>query len=665
MSSPRGPSSDIILNSVLHDVIGSSGSSSARPSTAEEGWDAYTETISGFNGSKRTSYFSAFSVQTGAELSDWEKYYGGLSAQDRITRISTSLPNTEIVQEPKEKDVEDGSSEKYAGGVQLSVVILGVCLAVFLVALNRQIVTTVRITTTSCLPLLPNYSQAIPNITDQFRSYEDVGWYGSSYLLTACAFQPLYGRIFMAFHVKITYMIALVIFELGSLVCGVAPTSTVLIIGRAIQGLGSAGIVTGSFVIIGHCVPLVKRPVYFASIGLTFGLGAVTGPMFGGIFTDLVNWRWCFYFNLPIGGATIAVVLFFFKAKEQPMTRLPFFKRAAELDHVGTLISLCGFVMFFLGLQYGEERPGWKSPKVIGLLVGAVVMFVLFGAWEWWMKDAALIPIRIATQRTVVASCLSAIFIYGVILIHGFYIPIWFQAIRGTTALQSGVNMVPYMLANMLCTLASGIVVSKTGYFTPPAIVGCAIATVGCGLISTLSVDTSTAKWIGYEILASGGLGIAVQIGFTGELYRMDSLQKYCADMPLAVQTVVESEEISIATSAIVACQSMGGAIFVSVGNTILQNRLIHGGTAGALAKIDIDEVIHAGATRFRSIVPEEVLPSFLGLYNAALQKVFYVAIAAAGMAFLSSLPMEWNSVKDDKKEKDKQKSGANGSNNV
>jgi predicted MFS family arabinose efflux permease len=320
----------------------------------------------------------------------------------------------------------------------------------------------------------------------------------------------------MSFQVKISYLVALVIFELGSLVCGIAPNSTVLIIGRAVQGLGSAGIITGSFVIIGHCVPMVKRPVYFASAGLMFGVGAITGSIFGGIFTDLVTWRWCFYFKLPIGGATMAVLLFFFKAKEQPSTRRPFFKRVAELDHVGTLTLLGGFVMFFLALQYGEEMAGWGSAMVIGLLVGALVTFILFAVWEWWMKDAALIPIRIATQRTVVASCLSAIFIYGVMLIHGYYLPIWFQAIRGTSALQSGVSMIPYMIANALCTLSAGIVVSKTGYFTPPAIIGCAIAVIGCGLVSTLSVDISTAKWVGYEILASGGLGIAVQIGFTG-----------------------------------------------------------------------------------------------------------------------------------------------------
>ena len=121
---------------------------------------------------------------------------------------------------------------------------------------------------------------------------------------------------------------------------------------------------------------------------------------------------------------------------------------------------------------------------------------------------------------------------------------------------------------------------------------------------------------------------------------------------PAAVQTVVEPDEISIATSAIVACQSLGGAVFVSAGNTILQNRLVNGGTAGVLAQIDVGEVVNAGATRFRDIVPEELLPAFLVLYNAALQKVFYLAVGSAGMAFLATLPMEWNSVREDAKKK-------------
>ena len=134
--------------------------------------------------------------------------------------------------------------------------------------------------------------KAIPRITDDFRSYDDVGWYGSAYLVTAGALQPIYGRIFSLFNIKWSYLFALGIFELGSLICGIAPNSVALIIGRAIAGWGSAGILTGSFVVVSHAVPLHKRPVYSASVGVMFGVGAIVGPLLGGLFTEYVTWRW-------------------------------------------------------------------------------------------------------------------------------------------------------------------------------------------------------------------------------------------------------------------------------------------------------------------------------------------------------------------------------------
>lgn len=145
----------------------------------------------------------------------------------------------------------------------------------FIISLDRSIVTT-----------------AIPAITAQFLSTDDIGWYGSAYLLAASAFQPLYGRIYGSFSVKVSFLAALAVFELGSLICGVSPTSVALIVGRAIQGLGSAGILTKEFVIVTHAVSLQKRPVYFAGVGILFGMGSLCGPLLGGVFTDLTTWRW-------------------------------------------------------------------------------------------------------------------------------------------------------------------------------------------------------------------------------------------------------------------------------------------------------------------------------------------------------------------------------------
>ena len=185
-------------------------------------------------------------------------------------------------------------SHEYPGPLALAILSVGVCLSVFLVSLDRTIIATVKSNAFASTRHLTDsfIFQAIPQITDDFSSYDDVGWYGSAYLVTAGALQPLYGKIFTLFNIKWSFLVALGIFELGSLICGIAANSVVLIVGRAIAGWGSAGILTGAFVVVAHAVPLQRRPVFTAFAGVMFGLGAVVGPLLGGVFTDLVTWRW-------------------------------------------------------------------------------------------------------------------------------------------------------------------------------------------------------------------------------------------------------------------------------------------------------------------------------------------------------------------------------------
>jgi hypothetical protein len=198
-------------------------------------------------------------------------------------------------------------------------------------------------------------------------------------------------------------------------------------------------------------------------------------------------------------------------------------------------------------LQLTENGAPWSSARVIGLLAGAFATLLLFIFHLHRAGPRALIPLRILRQRTVAASCLLAFFLYAALLLHTYYLPLYFQAVRGASAIHSGVNMIPYMLANALFGLIAGIMVSKNGLFAAPAILGCAIGTIGAGLLTTLRVDTTSAMWIGYEILTSVGLGMAVQQGFT------------------AVQTVLDAKDVPVGTAAVVACQSLGGAVFVSV----------------------------------------------------------------------------------------------------
>jgi len=322
------------------------------------------------------------------------------------------------------------------------------------------------------------------------------------------------------------------------------------------------------------------------------------------------------------------MIFFFHPPKKHAFMGKSIFYRMLELDLTGNAILLGASVMLFLALQYTEQHIPWGSARVIGLLTGSGCTFIVFCAWQWWKADGALMPPRILKQRTVAASCAAAFFIYSAILIHTFYLPMWFQAIKDDSAIHSGVNMIPYVVANAIFSVIAGIFVSKNGYFIVPAVIGMVIGTIGAGLLSTISQRTSSSMWIGYEILASAGIGMAIQQGFT------------------AVQIVLPLEEVAIGTAAVVAFQSLGGAIFVSVGNTILQNTLIDAHVPG----VDIQAVIDAGAAEFRSQVPAERLPELLDVYNDALRKVFTAAIPMAGLAIVACCFMEFKNVKDQNK---------------
>ena len=330
----------------------------------------------------------------------------------------------------------------------------------------------------------------------------------------------------------------------------------------------------------------------------------------------------------------MTVFLFFKRQRRSAITQLPFLKRVLALDLIGNAILLSAAVMLFLALQYTEQSYGWSSARVSGLLTGFSITTVIFLLWLSHKGDAALLPPRIILQRTVSASCLAAFFTYAGLLVHTYYLPIWFEAVRGTSAIHAGVNMIPYMLANALFSLLAGIVVSKHGQYAPPAILGYAIATIGCGLITTFNINTSSATWIGYEVLTSAGFGLAIQQGFT------------------AVQTSLPLEDVPIGTAAVVASQSLGGSIFVSVGNTLLQNYLLDKNNDNAIPGVDIRVVLQEGATAFRNTVPAASLPALLNLYDEALRKVFIAAVPMAGLAFVASLGMEWNSVRGEKKVK-------------
>ncbi|KAF4993564.1 hypothetical protein FGRMN_6423 [Fusarium graminum] len=503
-------------------------------------------------------------------------------------------------------------------------------LVFFLVALDRTIIGT-----------------AIPTISAEFDSFGDIAWYESAFLLPLCVFQLSFGLVFKYYSTKWILFTLTAIFEIGSIVCASAPNSNALIIGRAITGIGGAGIGSGAFVYITLIFPLEERPKYLGSLGSAFGVSAILGPILGGYLTS-VNWRWCFWINVPIGGLSLVLLLILAPNRPPPSKAADTWRqRFLDLDPLGFLMVAGSVTSLLFALEFGKENQQWSSGRVIALFVVFGVLILAFAGYQSWRGEKGTIPPRILKQRTVLVACLLALASGSILVIFPFYLPVWFQVVKGKSPQDSGIALLPLLLSNVVFVIAGGVLVSKVGYYTPFAIGGSALLVVGAALITTWTANVGMGKWIGYQaslthrhsalllmllqIITGAGIGFVLQ------------------QPAIAIQTVLPDSDSPIALSVLNFVSFFGGTVFITVSQTLLQGQLETKITK-FVPDVDVQQLANSGATSLRKLVPSNKLDLVLGAYNDSMRSIWYLGLGMACAALLLSFGLEWKSVQTNKK---------------
>ncbi|PIG79519.1 efflux pump antibiotic resistance protein [Aspergillus arachidicola] len=498
--------------------------------------------------------------------------------------------STATLRDSQNSDQQE-SEPQYPGPLKLTLIIISLNLAMFLVGLDNTII-----------------SSAIPKITDQFHALGDVGWYASAYLLTNCAFQLIWGKLFTFYVVKWVYLTALFIFELGSLICAVAPSSTALIVGRAIAGIGGGGVGNGSFLLIAHCVPPRQRPAFIGMMGSMYGIASIAGPLMGGAFTDNISWRWCFYINLPLGVLPAVIITFLIAPfRGSKKGEVGFLNQLKQMDLPGTACLLPGVICLLLALQWGGSAYPWNNGRIIALFVLAGLLFITFIVIQYISGDRATVPGRVFSNRNVWGSALFGSCVTAGFFLLLYYIPIWLQAVKGASAIKSGIMNLPMLLGSVIFSLL--------GALSPP------------GLLSTLQVNSGHAQWIGYQFLVGAGVGSGLQTAFA------------------APQCVLRLEDIPIGTAVVIFTENLSAAVFVSVAQNVFSNQL-RTNLATYVPEADTSTILSGGATDIKNLVPQELYQAVLFAYNKALDQTFYVGVALSCCAVLGVLGMQWVSVK-------------------
>ncbi|QGG94059.1 DHA2 family efflux MFS transporter permease subunit [Actinomarinicola tropica] len=493
---------------------------------------------------------------------------------------------------------------------EVLVVMSGLMLGMLVAALGQTVVAT-----------------ALPTIVGELGGQDQLAWVVSATLLTSTASTPLWGKMSDLYGRRPLFQAAIVVFLVGSVLCGLSQTMGQLIGFRAVQGLGIGGLMALSQAIIGDIVSPRERGRYQGYIGSVFGVSSVGGPLIGGFLVDGPGWRWCFYVGVPIGIAAYVVT--------NRVLTMPFARRDHQIDYLGAALIVGGVSLLLLLLSLGGSEFEWGSTEIAGMAVGSAVLLTLAVVQERRAAEPIIPPrlFRIPTFRiTSLAGFIVGVAMFGAIV----YLPQYLQIVKGQSPTRSGLLTIPLMIGLMGMSIGSGRVITRTGRYKVFPVVGLIVVAIGLSLFSLLGVDTPLPVAGAYMLVLGAGLGMVMQV------------------LVLAVQNAVEHRDLGTATSAATFFRSMGGALGVAVFGALLSNRLGRYiperlAAAGVEDRAGGGDLL--GTPDAIAALPGPVRDAVLGGFADSLSDIYTIAIPIALVGFvvvlfLPELPLR-TSVRD------------------
>ncbi|RSL73693.1 hypothetical protein CEP54_000196 [Fusarium duplospermum] len=550
----------------------------------------------------QTSVEQLEAPSTTLDESQSKKQPNGSNTQDRDYHQSQP-PETAGEGPPSASNDESASSPKSKQSlVKIATVMTSLCACVFLAALEVTIVST-----------------ALPTIASHFASDSGYTWIGTSYVLAHTASTPSWGKISDIWGRKPILLIANVIFFGGSLICALVDDLAAFIAGRAIQGLGAAGMQTMVNICISDMFSQRDRGLYYGLTSIVWAVASGVGPVLGGAFTDRVSWRWCFWINLPITAAVFVLLILTLKL---PSPNTPVWAGLKAIDWPGSFLIIGGTLMLLLGLYLGGVYEPWNSAPVVCLVLFGIITAGLFILNEWKLAEYPVIPVHLFKTWSSAAAYAVTFFHAFVFMGVAYYLPLYFQAVLLASPLRSGLYLLPFILAITVTAAATGVYIQLSGKYLAAVHIGLVIMTLGIGLMIGLDLDLNWSKLIPFQIVS----GIGVGMNFEGPL--------------LAVQTVVPHKDVAAATTAMSFVRTIATAISVVIGGVLFQNEMkgkkqaLVDGLGPQLARFFDGATASASVDLVKTLPPEQQLIVRRAFFHS-LDRMWIMYTAFSGVGLL------------------------------